>query len=229
MAAGKQGAVRIGSFPSASASLLPQALARLARTHAHVDVLLDEAEPSDLVPRLVDGALDLALVYEYDAVPHSWPAKVTKTSLLKEELLVLLPRGHRLADSQSIDLVELSDERWASSLEGTAGTRTLDRLCASRGFQPSVAYRSNDYNVLRGLVASGVCIALVPALSRHADQGVRVLSLASKESLRQVHALQRSDDANPLLVPVLDALVRASRAQARHMQGVESTVAANEA
>lgn len=222
MAAGKQGAVRIGSFPSASARLLPQALARLARTRAQVDVLLDEAEPGDLVPRLLGGALDLALVYEYDAVPSPWPAPLTRTRLLEEELLVLLPRGHRLADAASVDLADLAGERWASSLEGTAGTRTLDRLCAARDFQPRVDYRSNDYTVVRGIVASGVCVALVPALSLDTDHGVRVLPLAEKEVGRRVLALQRTEDTNPLLPPVLDALVRASRAQGRALHGVRA-------
>lgn len=220
MAAGGQGAVRIGSFPSASASLLPPALARLARTRAQVEVLLDEAEPGDLVPRLLGGALDLALVYEYDAVPTPWPAELTPTRLLREDLLVLLPRGHRLADAASVDLAALAEERWASSLEGTAGSRTLDRLCAAHGFAPRVDYRSNDYNVLRGIVASGVCVAVVPALSHTTDQGVRLLPLAGTGSGRQVLALRRTADANPLLDPVLDALVRASRAQGRHLRGI---------
>lgn len=222
MAAGGQGAVRIGSFPSASASLLPQALARLARSRARVEVLLDEAEPADLVPRLLGGALDLALVYEYDAVPTPWPGELTRTGLLREELLVLLPRGHRLADAPSVDLAELAGERWASSLEGTAGSRTLDRLCAARGFEPRVDYRSNDYTVLRGIVAADVCVALVPALSHTSDQGVRLLPLAATDAGRQVHVLRRTDDPNPLLPPVLDALVRASRAQGRHQRGVLS-------
>ncbi|WP_278259779.1 LysR substrate-binding domain-containing protein [Nocardioides convexus] len=122
---------------------------------------------------------------------------------------------HRRSTSPS-----LAGERWASSLEGTAGSRTLDRLCAARGFAPRVDYRSNDYTVLRGIVAAGVCVALVPALSHTSDQGVRPLPLSAVDAGRQVHVLRRTDDPNPLLPPVLDALVRASRAQGRHLRGV---------
>lgn len=215
MAAGGLGVVRVGSFPTASAGLLPPALARLSTTHPDLDVLLDEAEPDELVPRLTSGALDLILVYEYDAVPQFWPGTLQRTPLLVESLVLLVGRHHSLASGSSVDLASLAGQTWAASREGTAGARSLDRLCAAAGFAPRVAYRSNDYDVVRGLVAADLGVALVPALAGVEDPRTAVLDVSAPDARRSVFALHRADDGNPVLGVVLDALARAGRARAR--------------
>jgi len=215
VAGGQSGVVRLGSFPTASAELLPPALARLERSHPGVSVLLDEAEPGDLMPRLSAGTLDLVLVYEYEAVPHVWPSDVERSGLLRESLVVLLPRTHPLAGTATVALADLAGQTWASSREGSAGARSLARLCAAAGFEPRVAYRSNDYAVVRGLVAAGLGVALVPALAHHDDPGVVAVAVTDDRARRQVFALRRRADANPLLEPVAAALGRAGQARAR--------------
>ncbi len=215
VAAGQSGVVRLGSFPTASAGLLPPALARLERSHPGVSVLLDEAEPGDLMPRLSAGTLDLVLVYEYEAVPHVWPSDVERSGLLRESLVVLLPRTHPLAGAATVALADLAGQTWASSREGSAGARSLARLCAAAGFEPRVAYRSNDYAVVRGLVAAGLGVALVPALAHHDDPGVVAVGVTDDGARRHVFALRRRGDANPLLEPVAAALGRAGQARAR--------------
>jgi len=215
VAGGQSGVVRLGSFPTASAGLLPPALARLERSHPGVRVLLDEAEPGDLLPRLSAGTLDLVLVYEYEAVPQVRPSDVERSGLLRESLVVLLPRTHPLAGAATVALADLAGQTWASSREGSAGARSLARLCATAGFEPRVAYRSNDYAVVRGLVAAGLGVALVPALAHHDDPGVAAVGAADDGARRHVFALRRRGDANPLLEPVAAALLRAGQARAR--------------
>ncbi len=220
MAAGGLGVVRVGSFPTASAGLLPAALARLKRSHPEVDVLLDEAEPDELVPRLTAGALDLILVYEYDTVPRSWPSNLTRTALVRESLLLLLGRHHSVAGAGPQDLAALAGDTWAASREDTAGARSMERLCAAAGFAPRVAYRSNDYNVVHGLVAAGLGVALVPALAYVEDPRTLAVDVTGPGASRQVFALHRGDDANPVLGALLDALALAGRARARETQNL---------
>jgi len=217
MAAGGRGIVRIGSFPTASAGLLPGALARLTRSQAGLEVLLDEAEPDDLVLRLEAAMLDVILVYEYYLVPQFWPSGLQRTTLLSESLVLLVDSAHPLAarDGGPANLAELAGETWAASLKGTAGARSLDRLCAEAGFAPRVAYRSNDYNVIRGLVSAGLGVALVPELAHADDPRTRSVGVASAGAGRRVIALHRKGDTSPALVSVLRALAGEGRTQAR--------------
>ena len=218
MAAGRTGVVRIGSFPTASAALLPPALARLHRSDRGLGVLLDEAEPAELVPRLVAGNLDLALVYQYDSVPQVWPAELRSTPLLRESLVLLVEPHHpaAVAGAGPVPLAALADETWASSRDDSAGARSLERLCAGAGFAPRIAFRSNDYQVVRGLVAAGLGVALVPALASVAGaSATRTLDVTAPRAGRRVLALHRRVDDNPQLDLLLDALTRAARALAR--------------
>lgn len=218
LAAGRTGVVRIGSFPTASAALLPPALARLRRSAPDLGVLLDEAEPAELVPRLVAGNLDLALVYRYDSVPRAWPAELRATPLLRESLVLLVEPHHPAGASgpDPVALAALAGETWAASREDSAGARSLERLCADAGFAPRIAFRSNDYQVVHGLVAAGLGIALVPALAATAGTGTaRTLDVTAPRAGRRVLALHRRVDADPALDLLLDALTRAARALAR--------------
>jgi len=215
VAAGQSGVVRLGSFPTASAGLLPQALARLEQSHPGVSFLLDEAEPDDLVPRLRAGSLDLVLVYEYEVVPQAWPTDVDRTVLLREALVVLLPKTHRLVGTGMVALADLHDETWASTREDSAGTRSLERLCAAAAFEPRVAYRSNDYAVLRGLVAARLGVALVPGLAYQEHHGVVAVPLTDASAGRRVLMLRRRADTNSLVDVVAAALQRAGRARGR--------------
>ncbi|MDQ2959304.1 MAG: LysR family transcriptional regulator, partial [Actinomycetota bacterium] len=165
IARGEVGQLRIGSFPTASARLLPAALAALSGDRPGIDIALDEGELDTLLPRLLSGELDLALAYRYEAVPAGWPAQLVETVLLREPLSVLLPRGHPLAGTASIRLAALAADRWVAPLAGSPGAVNLDRLAARAGFSPRISFRSNDYSVVHGLVAAGLGVALVPGLA----------------------------------------------------------------
>lgn len=192
ISAGSLGQLRIGSFPTASARLLPLGLAAFVQRYPSVDVHLDEGEPDELLPVLQDGELDVALVYRYDLVPRTWPHRLVETELLHEDLLLLLPAGHPLAQRSEVGLAEVRDATWIASREGSAGSTCLERACAMAGFAPRIAFRSNNYDVVEGLVGTGLGIALVPALGHDSTSpGVVAATVADARLQRHVSALHR--------------------------------------
>jgi DNA-binding transcriptional LysR family regulator len=208
VARGEAGVLRIGSFPTAGARILPAALAELTRKRPDVDLHLDEGELDTLVPALVDGVLDLAVAYRYDLVPVSWAPSLVEHRLLDDPLQVLLPRRHRASGDQ-VRLAALRDERWVAPLAGSPGAVNLERLCAGARFTPNVTFRSNDYAVVQGLVAAGLGVAVVPSLAGNG----RGAALAGRGGHRHIVALHRRGNANPLLAPALAALERAVSAR----------------
>jgi DNA-binding transcriptional LysR family regulator len=213
LADGSRGTVRLGSFPTASEQLLPAALAGLAVSQPSVEVLLDEGEPVELTPRLQDGDLDLALVYRYTRVPGRRPRGLTVTPLLREDLVLMLPADHPLGTVGEIPLEQLAEAVWVTSRQGSEGATCLQRMCADAGFQPRITYRSNDYDVIRGFVRSGLGIALVPVLGLVRDPGVITVHPAGMRAHRYVGVLTREDVRNPAVHGVIAALVDSARAQ----------------
>jgi len=206
---GRTGRLRIGSFPTASAQILPLALNHLRRCHPNIEVELLEAEPSELVPRVTDRELDLALVYRYDRVPHDSLGKLKSIMLMRDEIRLLMPEDHPLADHE-IHLRDLEDATWISTTIGSYGTQALHRACASVGFTPRIYYRTNDYRVIQSFVRAGLGIAIVPALAQDDGPGLISRDILDLETCRTIDLVHRTDTTTPVLSTV-EAFVSAVR------------------
>jgi DNA-binding transcriptional LysR family regulator len=211
LATGALGRIRVGSFPTASVRIVPPVLSAFAAEHPGAEVSLVEGEPDDLVDRLVDGRLDVSLLYEYGLCPRQWPAGVVTRALLHEELLLLRPGDAPQAVelTEPAELADLRGHRWIASREGTDGALSLARLCAAAGFTPAITYRSNDYDVVRELVAATGGVAVVPELGHAPDARVAAERLPQRGAHRTVLVAHRGSP-NPLLTRFLAVLRSAS-------------------
>src|SRR5689334_21327673 len=154
------GTLRVGAFLTACASFVPVAVAAFAAEHPGVDVRLDQLEPPVSVPRLIDGEIDLAVVFldEGEALDR----RLESRKLADDPYRVALPPRHRLARRREIRLDELREERFSAPRAAGGGLQyraMLERLC---GFTPDFAYAVDDVTVARGLVAAGLTVAVMP-------------------------------------------------------------------
>lgn len=198
-AAAERGRLHLGSFWSAGFRLVPEVLAEFLRDRPQVDVRYEEGDPQAVTPAVVDGRLDLAVVFEYGTVPHKWPDDLEMTLILEEPLYVLVPTGHRLSRRRRVRIGDLSDERWICYREGTDAARSLFHICAEGGFRPEVLFRTNDYNLPYELVRKGLGVAMVPELAMIESHDVHAIRLADPSHVRRVFALHRAADPNPFL------------------------------
>lgn len=205
---GTRGVIRVGSFPTASARLIPDTLARLARRRSGVDVLLEEAEPEELLRRVAEGSLDIALVYCYDALPTTWPPDVVRVPLIHESLILI---SATTTPPMAADLSDVAETPWVSSRDDTAGWRCLETLARQAKFSPRVTYRSNDYDVVRGLVAAGLGIALLPALAYLDNPTICGVPLDVTGAGRTVYLTHRASEVSPLVDLACKAFRQAAR------------------
>jgi len=91
-----------------------------------------------------------------DPAVHSEPIAV-------EPLRVALPRDHKLATQPRIHLAELSAEPFISLRPASALRKLTDDLCEQAGFRPAVVFEGDDLSTVRGFVAAGLGVAIVPA------------------------------------------------------------------
>jgi len=195
LATGASGRIRLGSFPTGNVALVPRILAGFANDRPGIEVRLDEGEPDDLADALVEGDLDIAFLYEYGLCPRQWPDSVAIEPLLREDLLLL----RRVGSGLPAELSRLADQSWITSAEGTAGANSLTRLCASAGYVPRIQFRSNNYDVVRELVAAIGGVAIVPGLGHREDTRIDAAPLPNGGANRTVVTARRSSDINPLL------------------------------
>lgn len=210
IAAGRSGRIKVGCFPTAGARILPAALSSLRRSHPSVEVSLRIAEPAEIVPMVESGELDLAFGFEYAAITRTWPSGLAREALLIEDLVLLSAPGAAVSDTAIADT--LAGAEWITSGAGTAGELTTYRICADMGFVPTVALRTEYYDLVTEFVAAGLGVAIVPALGIVSHDRVEVLSVQSKWAKRTVSLVYREGASDPLVPAVIESFVETVRA-----------------
>ena len=217
IAGGEAGRLRIASFPSAGATLLPQAIAAFRAGHPGVEVTLAEGEPEEIAPRLRGGELDLALLYEFEGVGERLEAGLRRFELLDDPMYLALPAGHPLARRQRVSLENLNEESWVQTSGSSPCARHVVRCCHAAGFEPRVSFESDDYQTVQGLVAAEVGVGLIPQLALSAVRDdIRIRPLHPSSPVRRVFAAtRRGAPVTPAVATLLDTLREVSRSHDR--------------
>lgn len=207
----RAGRVRLVAFPSASATLVPRLISVLADAHPGVDITYVEAEPPEAVQAVRADQADLAITFSYPGDrddPHRASARGLEVRAYGEEpMRLVLPAGHAAAASDVVDLEALRDEAWIAGCPRCRGH--LLELAGTAGFTPRIAFETDNFVAVEGMVAQGLGVALLPALAlaaspRHADVVARPTARADVRSLHLVTA--RGADRVPAVAAALAAL-----------------------
>jgi len=202
------GTVRLAAFPSAAATIVPDALGALHRAHPGLQVRLEVAEPPEALELVRKGDVDLALVFDYDDAQPAVPAGIVTTALSTDQVVLILP-AHR-ADGAPSTLAALRDEPWVA---GCPRRREhLHRVGLAAGFDPDIRHSTDDYVVAQSLVAECDVVALLPRLAlrghRHAGVGIVELPGLGHRALAALH--HKEAHRVPAVRAVLNALVTAA-------------------
>jgi LysR family transcriptional activator of glutamate synthase operon len=155
----ESGVVSLGFLHSLGVEMVPRLIKEYRRKHPRVQfTLLVQRSGAMLMEELVAGSIDLCL-----SVPGMFgQSEVRWSHLLDEELLIAMPQTHRLAARRTLNMRELSSEPFlALSPEHTLRV-IFDKVCADASFLPKIAFEGMDIATLRGLIAAGLGMGLLP-------------------------------------------------------------------
>ena len=210
----RAGRVRLAAFPSASATLVPLAARALKDSHAEVTVSLIEAEPPEALALLRAGDVDLALAFGYPESEVASGRDLETVPLLEDPLaLVLPPRSAgtgRDRRARQTTLADLAGETWIAGCERCRAH--LLHLARAAGFEPEIAFATDDYVTVQALVAAGLGVALLPSLALAASRRDDVLTVTlPAPAARQIAAVVPAAARQPPAVAaMLEALMRAA-------------------
>jgi len=212
--AGDAGPLRIGTYQSVGARVLPELLREFCAGWPQVEVTLQEsADDRDLIRLVEQGDLDLSFV----VMPLD-PGPYEVVELFRDPYVLVVPAGSALASrDRPPSLRELLDHPLISNRTCRTTQRVEDRL-RHAGREPNIAFRSDDNGTVQGLVAAGVGVAVVPRLTvDETDPAVQVVDLGDRVPPRLVgiawhrdRRRTRAADAFVELARTLTAAVGAS-------------------
>jgi DNA-binding transcriptional LysR family regulator len=175
--AGDAGPLRIGTYQSVGARVLPELLREFCGEWPQVDVTLQEsADDRDLLELVERGQLDLSFV----VLPLE-PGPCEAVELFRDPYVLVVPTDSPLASrDRPPSLRELLDHPLISNRTCRTNQRVEDRL-RQAGREPHIAFRSDDNGTVQGLVAAGVGVAVVPRLTvDETDPAIHVVDLGDR-------------------------------------------------
>ena len=207
------GSLRLGVFPTLGPYLLPHVVPQLRERFPQLELLLVEEKSDVLLARLREGKLDatlLALPLHDDQLHAEW--------LFDEPFVLAAPRQHALASRTSLAMAELSDETLLLLEDGHCLREQALDVCRLSGAQERTGFRATSLETLRQMVAAGVGVTLLPALSVHAPivqpDNIRLVPFTTPAPSRQIALVWRKSSAlDAFLRTLADTVGALARAQ----------------
>ena len=172
--------VRIGAIDSAAAGLLPMLLHDFRKLRPEVTVQLVEDKTIRLLPRLLSGRLDVALVRP----PENPDNRLEFLFLFRETAVVAVPDRHPFATKRRVTIADLADQPLIVP-ERRSRPHSHDltmKLFAEAGLEARIVQIADEKQTIVNLVSAELGVAIVPKwTSRMAARGVRYIRLAATD------------------------------------------------
>jgi DNA-binding transcriptional LysR family regulator len=213
------GRLRLASFESAAATLMPLAIAAFRARHPGVELSMVMGEPEDTQPLLKSGELDLVL--GFDSRLRDEVDGIARTHLIRDPMLLVMPTDHPLAHKRTVRIADLADDPWIAGNTDCECNRLINRACAVAGFEPRIAFQTDDYTAMQGFVAAGVGVSLIAELGLTSIRDdIVVRALGREAPVREIYAATLAGaHRTPATQAMLDSLTDvAARYETRRPQ-----------
>jgi DNA-binding transcriptional LysR family regulator len=216
---GQSGALRIGTFQSVGAKVLPNVMRRFLAAWPHVALELTESASDDDLLRLIErGELELAF-----AMLPTLEGPFESQEILRDPYVLLVPADHELGGLERTSIAELGDLTLIGN-RACRSTALAEGELVQRGVTVDVAFRSDDNGTVQGLVGAGFGAALVPLLTVDPnDARVRVLEIEPEIPHRRIALAWHRDRHRS---PAARAFADIAREVCAEVEASLSTVAA---
>jgi DNA-binding transcriptional LysR family regulator len=188
-AGASRGSIVIGTLTSLSVLQLPTLLRQFRERSPGIDIILSEGTTEYLGEQLRAGLIDVGLICTINrTMPALFADPFFATEeVFCEELVVIVPTNHVLAEQKTITMQALRDQPFIALQPGSGLRQALTVLSQAAGFIPYIAYESGDIHTICALVTEGLGVAIVPrSVAESQGSGFRLLPFEAPSPYRSV-------------------------------------------
>ena len=157
----EKGTIKIG-FPTSLASyILPNVISAFKKEYPEISFHLRQGSYKFLIDAVKNRELNLAFLGPLPPKDES----IVPTVLFSERFYALLPANHPFAQNEQLYLNDMREENFVLFPEGFILNKVAVDACKAAGFAPKITSEGEDLDALKGLVAAGVGITLLPESS----------------------------------------------------------------
>jgi LysR family hydrogen peroxide-inducible transcriptional activator len=180
---GQTGRIRVGAIPTIAPFFLPPFLQDFRRDFPRAVVIVEEEVTGNLLPKLADGAIDLALLVRPVEAKY-----LQVENLFEEELLLVMSPDHPLCNKKQVRLADIESLPFVLLNEAHCLTHNVQNFCRHHAVQPVSVEHTSQLATVQELVALNHGISMIPAMARVLDDSDRRLyrSLHGTKPTRQI-------------------------------------------
>lgn len=202
-ARGEIGELAVGFVSSAVYGKVMWIFNKMRERYPDVSLTLQDLSSEEQVTAMKAYRLDVGFVRPPVPTAKSLEMRV----IWREPLVVVLPRGHRLAKRKVVALGELAEEPFLQvpSYYAPGFHEQLMRHCHAAGFSPKTIQEARSAPTIVNLVAGGMGISILPAsLQSLQREGVVYRPIAPPAPTTDLAVMWRPEDDSPCLRSFLD-------------------------
>jgi LysR family transcriptional regulator, hydrogen peroxide-inducible genes activator len=185
LAGAEQGKLVIGAIPTIAPYFLPSCLASFARKFPRVQVSVIEEVTDELLKRIHEGTIDLALLALPVPATHC-----LSHELFRERLYVVVPRNHRLATLSKVHLKQIEGDPFLLLKEGHCFRENALSACTRARIRPNVVFESGQFTTILAMVSAGSGVSVVPEMAVEQRDGCKFLPIADESAFRRIGIVQ---------------------------------------
>ena len=178
-----RGSVAVGVIPTVAPYLLPRYAASFAKKFPDAKLRIVEDTTSVLVEGLRDLSIDVAIL----ALPLRHK-DLELFPIRTEPLFAVLRKSHPRANAKSLALKDLRGESFVMLRDGHCFRDLSLDTCTRARVTPNIAFESQQFSSLLGMVAAGVGVSLVPEMAIDRNAGCRYVRLSDAQATRTIVA-----------------------------------------
>src|SRR6476646_308173 len=204
LSAGDAGPLRIGTYQSVGARLLPTLLRAFKTDWPKIDVtLVESADDNELLSLVERGEVDLSFIV-YPLRPGPFEA----VELMRDPYVLVVAKGSPLAGRDRVPTLREIVDLPLIGYRSCRTTAQVEERLRVVGRDPNVVFRSDDNYTVQGMVAAGIGVALVPLLTVDpSDDRIGVVDLGDRVPARLIGVAWHRDR---LRTPAASAFVEAA-------------------
>lgn len=199
------GEIRLGFPHSLGIHLVPRVVAAFRKLHPNVKFRFKQGMYPSLIRDLADAEIDLAFISPYPDRND----QVTGEVVLTEELFAILPENHPLSQEISIELSALRDEPFVLFSPGYSLRPIVWDACREAGFTPRIGFEGEETDTIRGLVAAGMGVSLLPEMALYQTSSMMpaIVKLSHPHVTRTIALIRRNGEKMPTVVQLFHSFL----------------------
>lgn len=182
------GGVSMGYIYSVSFSALPEFVNSfyMQQGNEQIAFRFRQGKAGELIEALLNGSLDIIIAGKPELT------SIDCMPIYRQELFLIVPATHRLADAEAVTLSDIAGENFISLNQETLTYHQLEKEFKRAEFEPYAIIEADEYSSMAASVSMGAGVAIMPILPILDSFNVRRIPFADASMYRDICALRSS-------------------------------------